>query len=108
MIKVNHSTYARALKMLLDDPVTAHEIAEETGLHIVTAQHLMRTLKQHRIVRVVAWEKDRLGRDAIPVYGLGEGRDRPRHKVSPAVRAQRYRDRKALRAQQAATAGVRT
>lgn len=106
--RVNHSTYAKVFKMLLQDPATAHEIVEETGLHIVTTQALMRTLKKHSVVHVCAWEADRLGRDVTPVYKLGEGRDKQRRKLSGAERARRYRERRALRLQQAAVQNMVT
>lgn len=102
MVKVNQSTYARAFRMLLDEPVTAHEVSSETGLHLVTAQDLLRTLRRHRVVHISAWEPDRLGRDVTPVYALGAGKDKPRRKLAGAERARRYRARLAMRAQQAA------
>lgn len=106
MIKLNHSTCARVMRMLLDDPVTAHEVVAETGLHVVTAQEFLRTLKRHGVVHIAAWEPDRLGRDATPVYKLGAGRDVPRRKLPGAERARRYRERRALRLQQAAVQGM--
>lgn len=92
--KVNQDTYGRLFRMLLDDPCTAHELSEETGLHIVTAQSLMRTLKKHRVVHVSAWEPDRLGRDATPVYKLGEGKNKPRRRMTQAERQAKYRAKK--------------
>ena len=95
-IKVNQDMYARTLKMLLEDPLTAHEVAEETGMHIITAQCLMRAFKKHKVVHVCAWEPDKMGRDATPVYKLGGGRDRPRRKLTAAERTARYRAKKLL------------
>jgi predicted ArsR family transcriptional regulator len=94
LVKVNQDMYARLLKMLLDDPITAHELAEETGMHIITAQSLMRTMKKHHVVHVCAWEADRLGRDVTPVYKLGGGKDKARHKFTAAERQARYRAKK--------------
>jgi predicted ArsR family transcriptional regulator len=91
MNKVNQSTYARVFKLLLHDPATAHEIVEETGLHIITAQSLMRTLRRHRVVHICAWERDSMGRDAIPVYRLGEGKDKARRKMTAAERQAKHR-----------------
>lgn len=93
-IKVNQETYARLLRMLLDDPVTANELVEETGLHRVTAQSLMRTLHKHEVVHVCAWEPDKLGRDRIPVFKLGAGRDKPRRKLTDAQKQARCRAKK--------------
>lgn len=92
--KVNQDTYGRLFRMLLDDPCTAHELAEETGLHIVTAQSLMRTLKKHKVVHISAWEPDRLGRDATPVYKLGDGKNKARRRMTHAERQARHRAKK--------------
>ena len=94
MHKVNQDTYARVFRELLDGPVTAHDAVEVAGLHIVTAQHLMRCLKKHKVVHIAAWEVDKLGRDATPVYALGPGRDKPRRKLTPAQRQARCRAKK--------------
>lgn len=94
MNKVNQNTYARLFKELLDGPITPHEAVEATGLHIVTAQNLFRCLKRHKVVHVVAWEPDRLGRDVTPVYQLGAGRDKPRRKKSAAERQRASRAKK--------------
>lgn len=98
--KVNQDTYARVFKCLLTDEMTAHEIVNETGIHIITAQSLMRCLKKHKVVHVCGWEKDRLGRDSTPIYKLGEGRNKPRARISDAEKARRYRAKKAALAQQ--------
>lgn len=92
--KVNQETYARLFKHLLYAPITAHELAEETGVHIVTAQSLMRCLKKYKVVHIFGWEKDTMGRDATPIYKLGRGKDKPREKLSMAERQRRYRAKK--------------
>jgi predicted ArsR family transcriptional regulator len=92
--KVNQDTYARVLKLLLTRPVSAHEIVNETGIHIVTAQRLMRTLKQHEIIHICNWRQDTKGRDAIPVYEIGFRKDKPRRAMTQAQRQQRCRAKK--------------
>lgn len=94
MNKVNQDTYARVLKLLLTRPVSAHEIVNETGIHIVTAQRLMRTLKQHEIIHICNWRQDTKGRDAIPVYEIGFRKDKPRRAMTQAQRQQRCRAKK--------------
>lgn len=94
MFKVNQDMYGRLFRMLLDDPCTAHELSSETGMHIVTAQALMRTLKKYKVVHVSAWEADRLGRDVTPVYKLGAGKDKARHRFTAAERMARLRAKK--------------
>lgn len=98
IVKVNQDMYARTMRLLLDDPVTAHDVAEETGMHIVTAQSLMRAFKKHKVVHVSGWVADRLGRDVTPIYKLGAGRDATRHKFTTAERTARYKARLVERA----------
>lgn len=97
MNKVNQDTYAMAIKLILNRPVSAHEIAKDTGLHIVTAQRLMRTFKQHEIIHVCSWRPDLQGRDAIPVYELGFRKDKPRRALTQAQRQQRCREKKKVK-----------
>ena len=92
--KVNQETYARLFKHLLYAPVTAYELAEETGIHVITAQCLMRCLHKHKVVHIYSWEKDTMGRDSTPMYKLGRGKDKPRERLSDAERQRRYRAKK--------------
>jgi predicted ArsR family transcriptional regulator len=92
--KVNQDTYAKVLKLLLSRPVSAYEIVDETGLHIVTAQSLMRTFKKNEVVHVCSWRQDSKGRDTTPVYEIGFKKDKPRRALTPAQRQQRHRDKK--------------
>lgn len=95
IFKVNQDTYARLFKELLDGPVSAHDAVEATGIHLVTAQNLFRCLKKHKVVHIAAWDKDSRGRDMIPVYGLGAGRDKPRRRKTAAERQAQCRAKKA-------------
>jgi predicted ArsR family transcriptional regulator len=92
--KVNQRVMAQTVKLLLDTPLTAHEIAEHTGIHIVTAQEWMRSLRKEGVVHIDGWIPDGLGRDTTAVYKLGKGKDKPRHKFTAAERQARYRARK--------------
>lgn len=98
MNKVNQDTYAKVFKLLLARPITAYEAVEQTGIHIVTAQSLMRALKKNSVVHVYSWRQDDMGRDATPVYVLGEGLDKPRRKLTDAQRQRRYKEKKMLAA----------
>lgn len=92
--KVNQETYAIAIKLLQTRPVSAHEIANKTGLHIITAQSLMRAFKKHGVVHVCNWRQDTKGRDAIPVYDIGFKKDKPRRAMTPAERQRKHRENK--------------
>lgn len=93
-IKVNQDMYARLFKLLMERPISAHEISEKVGMHIVNAQGLMRTLKKHGVVHVYSWRPDSMGRDVTPVYVMGDGIDKPRRSMSRAEISRRYRERK--------------
>ncbi len=96
--KMNQEKYALAIKELMETPCTAHDIVEATGVHIVTAQNLMRTFLRHKIVHVSAWDPDSRGRDMTPVYSFGPGRNAKRRKKSAAERQQQCRDKKKMAA----------
>lgn len=92
--KVNHLVMAQTIKLLLTGPITAHEIAEHTGIHLVTAQEWMRCLRKEKAIHISGWLPDSLGRDVTAVYTVGKGRDKERHRMTPAERTKRYRDKK--------------
>lgn len=92
--RLNQDTYARVFALLMHDPVSAKEIVEETGLHRTTAQSLMRCFKKYKLVHIVAWETDGMGRDVSPVYKFGKGKDIPRRKMTSAERQQRCKAKK--------------
>ena len=92
--KISHVALAKTMRMLLDGPVTAQEISEETGIHIVTAQEWMRSLRKEGCIHIGGWLPDALGRDTTAVYQMGKGKDKPRHKFTPAERQARHRARK--------------
>lgn len=94
-LKVNQETYARVFASLLHGPATCHELVVETGLHLVTMQSLMRCLKKHKVVHIVAWEKDTRGRDTTAVFAFGIGVNKKRSKMTPAERTAAYRARQA-------------
>lgn len=92
--KVNQEAYAILFKHLLDGPMSAYELAEESGLRVLTSQELMRCLLRHKVVHICGWIKNGRGIDTTPIYKLGEGRNKPRHVMSAAERKQRARDKK--------------
>jgi hypothetical protein len=99
-------TLAKTLKIMLDGPTTAQEIAEFTGIHLRTAQEWMRNMKAEGCVHINAWLPDSKGRDSIPVWKLGKGKDKPRHRMTNAETARQYRARKKARALDMTILGV--
>ena len=93
-MKVNQDTYAQVFKHLLENEADCNELANITGLHIITVRSLMKTLKKHKVVHIVAWNQDAVGREVIPIYKLGTGKDKKRVTLTPAEKMVRYRAKK--------------
>lgn len=94
--KINHTVLAKTLKLLqAGQPVSAKNVAETTGVHPVTAQRWMRELAKEKVVYVCGWLQDSLGRDAIPLYALGDNDPTPRKKQTRSEIMHRYRERHA-------------
>jgi hypothetical protein len=92
-VKVSHAVLAQTMQLLMQGTVTAQQLCSHTGVHLITAQEWLRALRIAKTVHVVGWLPDSLGRDATPVYGMGEGTDKPRAKMSRAEISKRYRER---------------
>jgi hypothetical protein len=92
-VKVNQEMYARIIKQLIRGQHTAHDIARDSGCHLVTAQSLLRCFRRNKIIHVSCWIKDTMNRDSIPVYRWGENEDCPRTKLTSAQRQSMYKMR---------------
>jgi AraC-like DNA-binding protein len=99
--KVNQSAYTKVIKELLTEPCTLTHLQEVTGLHRVTLQRLFRIFRKHKLVYITDWEQDRRGRDTFAVFSLGEGKDKPKYKMTQTEIAKRYRDKVKLQKQMA-------
>ena len=93
-IKVSHRVLAKTLRLLLHGNVTAKQLHVEIGVHLVTAQEWLRTLMDEGTIHVTAWLPDSLGRDATPVYALGNSSSVPRRRKTRAQIMRDYRQRK--------------
>ena len=94
MYKVNQESYALAIKFLMSNDATFQQVADETGLHVITISKLIRIFKKHKLVHVCDWLPDRMGRDATMVIRWGAGRDVKRFKMSGRDRQRLCRARK--------------
>jgi hypothetical protein len=92
-VKMNAILTIRVIKLLFYNEMTAHDIAEETGLHLVTVSRYVREMHKQKMAHIVGWEKDVKGRDATAVWKFGYGRDKPRAVVSAAERQRTYKQR---------------
>ena len=94
MRKINARKLAQTLAVLQREPVTALALSTQIGIHLITAQAWLRELKRSKTIHVCRWLPDSLGRDAIPVYALGEREDEPRRKTERAEINRRYLEKK--------------
>jgi hypothetical protein len=92
-VKVSHAVLTQTMQLLLQGVVTAQQLSSHTGVHLVTAQEWLRALKAGGVIYVMDWLPDSLGRDATPVYGMGNFPNRPRAKMTRAEISKRYRER---------------
>jgi hypothetical protein len=92
-VKVSHAVLTQTMQLLMQGRVTAQQLSSHTGVHLVTAQEWLRALKAGAVIHVIDWLPDSLGRDATPVYGMGDFPHRPRAKRSRAEISKRYRER---------------
>jgi len=92
--KMTPFCYAKMIRAMQENDYSEGEIAEMTGLHPNTAGEYLRCLHREGAIHVCDWNKDRLGRDMIPVFRMGHGRDKKRQKITGAQKAARYRAKK--------------
>ena len=96
----NVSAYAETVYALTHGACTVFELSSESGLGLITIRKFVAALKRRGLIRVAAWETDRLGRSSIAAYtwGRGRGKDAPRppRKTMAERRATYYQKRQRL------------
>lgn len=94
MVKVNAASQAKLIALLQQGTLNCTELAQQSGLHYVTVLNYTRELHKAKAAHICQWLKDSKGRDAIKIYKLGSGLDKPRAKMTAAERQRAYRQRK--------------
>lgn len=92
-VKLNAVMYAEMLAEMIAGPCTAHDIADHTGMHVLTVQRTLRPMHRRGLVHISGYEKDAQGRSVIRVWRFGEGKDAKR--PPPKDRAQKRREARA-------------
>ena len=92
-VKVNAMSYAILIKLLMEGTRTCAELAEETGLHLLTVYQWTREMHKQKVIHIVAWENDSRGRAITKVFMLGTSPDVKRNKDPARVRTARYREK---------------
>ena len=73
----------------------AHQLADEMEVSIRTAWLWLRTLHEMRLIHIVSWKKDTIGRDQTPIYAGGDGFDKPKKVKTLEDRRRKYHEKKA-------------
>ena len=93
--KMNAFTYAMLIRLMMDGTRTCRELAEETGLHILTVYDYTYHLHKSGAAFIVTWDGE--GRHQTRIYMIGRGKDAPRPSKSRKQIADDYRSRKAAK-----------
>ena len=93
--KMNAFTYALLINLLMEGTRTCRELAEETGLHILTIYDYTYHLHKAKALFIVGWDGE--GRNQTRIFMLGRGKDVPRPSKSRRQIADDYRSRKAAK-----------
>lgn len=93
-IKINAVLQARLIKLLLEAPHSAKELALETGLHYLTCLDYLRALHKEKAAYIAAYAPDTQGRHSIKQFALGSKPDAKRIRLTQAQRQARVREKK--------------
>lgn len=101
-VRLNHVLTARMIRMLLDEPCTCKDLADETGLRILTVWAFIRALRKEGLVRIAVWERSGASTNVnVRAYKMEPGRDAPRPKpMTNAEACRRYSAARKLRREQ--------
>jgi DNA-binding MarR family transcriptional regulator len=92
-IKLNAVMFTMMLEEMLEGPSTAQNLAEHTGMSLITVQRTLRVMHRRGLVYISGWEKDSTSRWAVRVFTFGKGKDAKR--PPPKPRAQKSREHRA-------------
>lgn len=88
MVKMQAVLYAQLCKLMMEYPVTYHDIVDETGLSIVTVREYCKELHRKKCIHVHSWIILPLSKTRTPVFIWGAGRDATRPPPIPASQRQ--------------------
>lgn len=94
--KMSAFTYALLINLLMDGTRTCRELAEETGLHILTIYDYTYHLHKAKALFIVGWDGE--GRNQTRIFMLGRGKDVPRPSKSRKQISEDYKARQAAKA----------
>lgn len=88
--------FAKTWRMFeLGRQLHAYDLRDSLEISIRTAWLWLRVLHDMRLIHVVGYRKDSIGRDATPIYAVGDGFDKPKSRRTPEDRRRKYHEKKA-------------
>jgi hypothetical protein len=73
----------KPIELLRKYELTSPQLAARLGIGKKTARHHVLNLRRANLVRIVRWEKS--GKQTVPVYGAGCGKDAPKPPPQPRL-----------------------
>ena len=81
-----------ALELLKKYELTSSQLASRLQITKSTVRHHVKNLRESGQVRIVRWEKS--GKQTVPVYAVGQGKDAAKPRPKPKFQSQReYNER---------------
>lgn len=107
-VKLNAVMFTMMLEELMAGPCRAQDLADYTGMSMLTVQRTIRVMHRRKVIHIKAWEKDVRGAWTCKVYQLGEGKDapKPKPKLSTEYESRRLAKDRQARMYSALAGGV--
>lgn len=102
--KVNALTFSILCKLMMDGTRTCHELAEDSGLHVLTVYDWTRELHRQGVIHICMWDGE--GRTSTRIFKFGPGKDAKRPLKARSQISAEYRARKRAQELINMTAGV--
>lgn len=92
--------YVSLLEHLMQEPVSAQDLSDLTGLHIETTREFLKEMYKRKLIHIAQWDTRLNRRIKLPMYKLGDGSDAIKPKKIPsALATKRWRERQKLKEQ---------
>jgi hypothetical protein len=99
-VSLKITNYVSLLEHLMQDAVSAQDLAALTGLHIDTTRDFLKEMHRRKLVHIAQWDTRYNRRIKLPMYKLGAGIDQPKPKRLPSTLVtKRWRERQKAKEQ---------
>lgn len=92
-MKVNCMIFCKLIKLLEEGTRSCRELADETGLHVLTVYQYTKEMHKQGLIHIATWEYNDYGRPSIRIYMWGKGKDATRQTMTRKEAHQRRKAR---------------